>query len=186
MKISSNQKKQILAFSFLAATFSGQSQAQDASNSEKAGDILQILLPATAYTTTFVMDDPEGRKQFYKSFATNLAVTYTLKYAVNKSRPEGNGDHAFPSGHTSVSFQSAAFIHRRYGLKYGIPAYAAATYVGWSRVEGESDKHDWTDVAAGAAVGIISSYYFTEPYKGFTVTPTAGKNSLGITISKSW
>ncbi len=184
MKTNSIKKQQFLALSLLAATFSGQSQAQDTSNTEKAGDILQILLPATAYTTTFVMDDPEGRKEFYKSFATNVAVTYALKYAVNKDRPEGNGGQAFPSGHTSISFQSAAFIHKRYGLKYGIPAYAAATYVGWSRVEAR--KHDWTDVAAGAAVGIISSYYFTKPYKGFTVTPTADKNSLGITISKTW
>lgn len=186
MKISLVHKRRFLLLSLLAACFSGQLQAQDTSNTEKAGDVLQILLPASAYAATFAIDDPEGRRQFYKSFATNLAVTYALKYSVNKSRPEGNGDHAFPSGHTSVAFQSAAFIHKRYGLKYGIPAYAAASYVGWSRVEGESDRHDWSDVAAGAAIGIISSYYFTEPYKGFTITPTAGKDALGITISKAW
>lgn len=184
MKSSSIKKQQFVAVFLLATIFSGQSQAQDTSNTEKAGDILQILLPATAYTTTFVMDDPEGRKQFYKSFATSVVVAYTLKYAINKDRPEDNGGQAFPSGHTTISFQSAAFIHKRYGLKYGIPAYVAATYVGWSRVD--SGKHDWYDVAAGAAVGIVSSYYFTKPYKGFTVTPTADKNALGITISKTW
>ncbi|MBN8214385.1 MAG: phosphatase PAP2 family protein [Xanthomonadales bacterium] len=165
---------------------SGQSNAQGSSNTEKAGDVLQIALPATAYIATFAMDDPEGRKQFYKSFATNIAVTYAIKYAIDKPRPEGNGGQAFPSGHTSTSFQSATFIHRRYGLKYGIPAYAAATYVGWSRVEGESDKHDFSDVAAGAVVGIISGYYFTTPYNGFTVTPTADSKSIGFVISKEW
>lgn len=165
---------------------SGQSNAQGTSNTEKSGDILQIALPATAYVATFAMDDPEGRNQFYKSFLTNIAVTYAIKYAADKPRPEGNGGQAFPSGHTSTSFQSATFIHRRYGLKYGIPAYAAATYVGWSRVEGESDKHDFSDVAAGAAVGIISGYYFTTPYKGFTVTPAADSKSIGFVISKTW
>ncbi len=182
MKTISIQNKWFFMVALLFVFVSSPSKAQ--SNSEKVGNILQVLLPATAYTTTFVLDDPEGRTEFYKSFATNVAVTYSLKYAIDKPRPEGNGGHAFPSGHTSVSFQSAAFIHKRYGLKYGIPAYIAASYVGWSRVDAK--KHDVTDVAAGAAIGIISSYYFTKPYKGFTVTPSAGEHSVGITISKTW
>jgi len=49
-----------------------------------------------------------------------------------------------------------------------IPAYIGAAFVGWSKVEGESDKHDATDVLAGASIGILSSYYFTTLYnKGY-------------------
>ncbi len=156
------------------------------SNTEKEGDILQILIPLSAYGATFYMQDTDGRNQFYRSFLTNLGITYSLKYAVNKQRPENNGDYSFPSGHTSAAFQGATFIHMRYGWKYALPAYAAAAFVGWSRVEGESDRHDTTDVLAGAAVGIFSSYYFTTPYRGVTITPYAEKNILGVNLSMDW
>jgi len=156
------------------------------SNTEKAGDIFQILIPATAYATTFYLDDKEGRNQFYKSFFINLGITYGLKLSVNKPRPEGHGDYSFPSGHTSGAFQGATFIQRRYGWKYGIPAYIGAAFVGWSRVEGESDKHDATDVLAGASIGILSSYYFTTLYRKVTVTPFAGNGTYGLIISKKW
>jgi membrane-associated phospholipid phosphatase len=160
--------------------------AQDKSNTEKAGDIIQILIPATAYATTFLLDDSKGRNQFYKSFFTNLGVTYALKYAVNKPRQENNGDLSFPSGHTSASFQGATFIYRRYGFKYSIPAYIGAAFVGWSRVEGESDKHDFTDVAAGALVGVLSSYCFTSPYENMVITPIADSKNVGIYLSYKW
>ncbi|HKJ30857.1 MAG TPA: phosphatase PAP2 family protein [Balneolales bacterium] len=156
------------------------------SNAEKVGDILQILIPATGFGTIFYLDDQEGRRQFYKSFFTNLAVTYALKYTINKARPEGHGDHSFPSGHTSAAFQGASYIQKRYGWNYGIPAYIGAAYVGWSRVEGESDKHDVTDVLAGAAIGILSSYCFTNQYKGMTVTPVANNGLYGLNINMKW
>ena len=90
-------------------------------NLESAGHILHYALPAAAGLSTLVVGDGEGTWQFVKSFSTNLAVTYTLKFAFNKPRPEGATDGlAFPSGHTSVAFNSAAFIQKRYGWEYGV------------------------------------------------------------------
>ena len=152
------RKIKTAGFIFLLLAFTNTASAQCESNAEKAGDIIQVLIPASAYTATFVLDDKDGRNQFYKSFFTNLGVTHALKYAINKPRQENNGDYSFPSGHTSAAFQGAAFIHKRYGFKYSIPAYLGASYVGWSRIEGESDQHDATDVIAGAAIGILSSF----------------------------
>lgn len=83
-------------------------------------------------------------------------VTYGLKYGVDAERPNGAGQ-SFPSGHTALSFTGAAFINKHYGWKPGIPAFLAASYVGWSRVH--SDNHYWSDVIAGAAVGIASNYF---------------------------
>ena len=137
------------------------------------------MIPALAYGTTFYLDDKEGRSQFYKSFFTNLGVTYGLKLSVDKKRPNG-GDQSFPSGHTSAAFQGAAFIQRRYGWKYGIPAYIGAAFVGYSRVE--SDNHYPEDVVAGAAIGVISSFYFTTPYKGITISPFADKGYYGLEL----
>jgi membrane-associated phospholipid phosphatase len=180
------QKKSALILMLIFICLKMPTAGAGESNFEIAGDILQIAIPATAYVSTFYMDDDQGRTQFYYSFSTNLAVTYGLKYAINKPRPEGHGDHAFPSGHTSAAFQGATFIQKRYGWKYSVPAFICASYVGWSRVEGESDKHDFADVAAGAAVGVLSSYYFTKPYKGLVITPTVSSDYFGIGLSTKW
>lgn len=128
---------------------------------ETTGDVLQIVLPSVAYAMTFGYKDAEGRNRFYKSFLTTLSITYGLKLSVDKKRPNG-GDMSFPSGHTSAAFSGASFIQRRYGWKFGLPAYLAASYVGWSRVE--SDNHFTEDVLAGALIGTASTYFFTKPY----------------------
>jgi membrane-associated phospholipid phosphatase len=143
-----------------------------------------LLIPAAAYGSTFYQHDSEGRKQFYKSFFTNLGVTYALKKTISKTRPNGKDDESFPSAHSSMAFQGAAFIHKRYGWKYAVPAYLGSTFVAWSRVE--SDNHFTVDVVAGAAIGIASSFIFTKPFKGFVVTPVADNGFYGIGISKQW
>ena len=152
-------------------------------DTEQAGDILQIAIPSVAYGTTLYLGDKEGQHQFYKSFGTNLGVTYGLKFSINKKRPNG-GDHSFPSGHTSSAFQGASFIHKRYGLEYAIPAYLLATFVGYSRVE--CDAHYTSDVVAGAIIGTLSSFYFTTKYKGFDIKPIVMNNKYGLVIQKRW
>ena len=151
---------------------------------ETAGDVLRWLIPATAYGTTFYLHDAEGRKQFHKSFLVNVAASYGLKAVISKTRPNGEDDDSFPSAHTSMAFQGSAFIHKRYGFKYAVPAYLASAFVGWSRVD--SDNHYTIDVVAGAAIGIASSLIFTKPYKGFTVTPLAYGGFYGVTIARQW
>ncbi len=151
---------------------------------EKEGDVLQILLPLTAYGSTFYMHDTQGTNQFYKSFLTTFIITHALKIAVNEKRPDNNGSQSFPSGHTSAAFQGAAFIQMRYGWKYALPAYAAASFVGWSRIKAK--KHYTSDVLVGAAIGIISTYYFTTPYKGIMLTPYVEKNTSGFSLSMNW
>ena len=159
-------------------------QAKAASDIEVAGDWIQILIPSIAYSTTLYLDDEEGEKQMYKSFFTNTGITFALKFGVGRERPDGSNNRSFPSGHTSASFQGASFIHARYGLKYAIPAYIGAAFVGYSRVY--ANKHFTSDVLAGAAIGSLSSFYFTTPYKGLNITPTANKGEYGLQVSTSW
>jgi membrane-associated phospholipid phosphatase len=172
------------AFLLVCALFAPVQSTWASDGVENAGSVIRTLIPAIAYGTTFYLHDKDGRSQFYKSFFSNLAVTYALKAAVDKTRPDGSDNESFPSGHSSVAFQGAAFIGKRYGLKYGIPAYLGATFVAWSRVE--SDNHYTVDVVAGAAIGILSSLVFTKPYKGFVVTPMADNGFYGVGISKQW
>lgn len=163
---------------------SGISANAMAGTHETAADALRIAIPAVAWGATQLLDDNEGEKQFYYSFASNVLATYGMKQLISKQRPNGEDDDAFPSGHASMAFQGAAFLQQRYGWQYGLPAYALATYVGYSRVH--TDHHDTWDVLAGAAIGIVSSYYFTTPYKGFNISPYADGRSVGITVSKHW
>ena len=153
---------------------------------EKAGDIAQVAIPATACLSTLVVRDSEGTAQFCKSLVGVLGITYTLKYVVDKDRPEGHGENAFPSGHTAAAFQGATFIQRRYGWLYGVPSYLGAAFVGWTRVEAESDKHDAVDVLGGAAIGVLVSYWFTTSYGGVALVPVVGNGKCGFYISSRW
>lgn len=131
---------------------------------EDTGDVLQIALPLSAAAMTLIKKDYKGTKKLIFSYGTTLAVTHSLKTIVNKQRPEGrNAYNSFPSGHTSSAFSGASFIQRRYGWKYGAPAYVLATLVAVSRTESPDGYHDGWDVLAGAAIGISSTYLFTKP-----------------------
>ncbi|MGB5556045.1 MAG: phosphatase PAP2 family protein, partial [Flavobacteriaceae bacterium] len=147
---------------------------------EDTGDILQLALPITAGIMTLANKDYLGTKKLAFSYGTTLAVTYSLKYLTNKRRPEGrNNFDSFPSGHTSSAFSGASFIQRRYGWKYGVPAYVLATLVGVSRTEAPDGHHDGWDVIAGAAIGIASTYLFTKPFQKehFNLGFTAGNDT---------
>ena len=150
---------------------------------EKAGDALQYALPITAGALTLGYRDGKGALQFGESVALTLGVTVGLKYAINERRPNG-GSHGFPSGHSSISFSSAEFMRKRYGYAYGVPAYAAASFVAYSRVEAR--QHQVHDVAAGAAIGILSSYIFTRPYKGWHVQAEADTRYYGLRLGRTF
>ena len=49
------------------------------------------------------------------------------------------------------------------GFKYSIPAYALAGFTAASRID--SNKHDFLDILAGAAIGLGSSVLFTTEYQ---------------------
>ena len=140
----------LFAITMLMLCLSVNGQELKVTGSRKAvrtsGDVLVFITPVASLATVLATQDWQGLKQGVFTGVTTLGVTYALKYLVKKERPDFSDNHSFPSMHTSVSFAGAAFIQRRYGWKWGIPAYAVSTYVGWSRVYGK--KHDWWDVAA--------------------------------------
>ena len=127
------------------------------------GDVLLFVIPTATFATTLIVGDKKGAWQFTKGLLLTEALTYGLKYTVKKERPDHSDNLSFPSGHTSTTFHSASFIHRRYGFKYSIPAYVLAGFTAYSRIEAE--KHDGWDILAGAVIGIGSSLIFTTPYQ---------------------
>lgn len=158
-------------------------EAKASSGVEAAGDLLLFVLPVTAVWLTVYYKDGKGALQLGESAALTAGVTYGLKYAVDETRPNGGG-HSFPSGHSSISFSAAEFIRKRYGWGYGIPAYAAASFVAYSRVE--SRQHYLHDVIVGAGIGIASSYIFTNTYKDWHVQPEADGRYYGVRLSRTF
>jgi membrane-associated phospholipid phosphatase len=82
------------------------------------------------------------------------AITQGLKHAVMRTRPDG-GRYSFPSGHESASFATADVVMQQFGWKAGVPAYAAAVFVGSSRIE--QRQHYLSDVIFGAGIGVASA-----------------------------
>lgn len=165
------------------------SYSADRLGTERAGDKIQILIPAIGLASALLYEDAkgthfEGIREWAQAFITFEAITEGLKLATHKQRPNGQSFKSFPSGHTAAAFMGATFIHRRYGFSYALPAYAGAVFVGYSRVQAK--KHYGEDVFAGAAIGMASSLLFTTKYKGVTFSPMASKNTVGLNFSKQW
>ena len=147
-------------------------------------DVLALALPASALIGTLCLKDWKGLVQGVETAAVTVALTVGLKYAIKEKRPDGSNMHSFPSGHSAVSFASAAYLQRRYGWKFGAPAYALSCYVAWGRCFAK--KHYWYDVLAGAAIGAGSAYIFTRPWAkehNLQIAPTCDGCSVGLYAS---
>lgn len=148
----------------------------------RSTDVLCLVPSATGLVKAIVEKDKKGVLQLGLSSATTLAVNYGLEAAIRKDRPDGTGHHAFPSTHTAVAFDGASFLMRRYGWKWGVPAYVVSTYVAWGRVHAK--RHDWWDVLGGAAIGAGSAFIYTRPFTknmDLTISPASfGNDACGL------
>jgi membrane-associated phospholipid phosphatase len=171
-------------FAFLLLCISTNADAQRNDRIETVGDGLCFyIMPAATAGLILYNSDWKGVLEGAESAALTGGLTTGLKVAVNEKRPNG-GSLSFPSGHASYSFAMAEFIRKRYGWEYGIPAYVAASFIGYSRVE--SNDHYTHDVVAGAFIGILSSYIFTKPYEGWHVQAGTDGKCYGIMLSRSF
>ncbi|MCY1719079.1 phosphatase PAP2 family protein [Prolixibacteraceae bacterium Z1-6] len=126
-----------------------------------------------------------------KSLILNNTVVYSLKKWTDVERPNG-GEHSFPSGHTSVAFTMAHFMHKEYGEVspwYSVGAYSCATAVGVLRIA--KGAHWLSDVVAGAGFGMLSTelVYLTHLYKwdnkhlkNFDIFPFQTQKQKGLTL----
>jgi len=86
------------------------------------------------------------------------AAVLGLKHVISAERPDGSGDDGFPSGHSATAFAAAEFLRQEYqgrSVWYGIAGYTAAVGTSFFRVY--NDKHWFSEVVAGAAIGFLSA-----------------------------
>lgn len=92
--------------------------------------------------------------------------TYGVKSLVDKKRPDETDNHSFPSGHASICFAGAHVLYKEYAKTCPwIPLAGYIVAAGTSVDRVCRNRHDWVDVAAGAAIGIASTelgYWLTE------------------------
>ena len=129
---------------------------------DKYATVGALGIPVVAGLITLSKDDNEGVFQLGESYLLTMGATEALKYTVHETRPDG-GSHSFPSGHTSSAFAGASYLMFRYGWKYGVPAYVAASAVAWSRVD--NHHHHWKDVIASTLIANLSAYLLTDKFE---------------------
>jgi len=156
------------------------SGASQAGFTQSSGDVLKYAMPAAAAGLAGYRQDWQGLQQFGLAFGSTVATTWVLKESVHRERPNGSGDDAFPSGHAASAFSSASFIQRRYGWQLGAPAYLLAAWTGYSRIPNRD--HHWSDVLAGAAIGVGFSYLWVDPDPAWQLTPWTDGQQYGLRL----
>lgn len=111
--------------------------------------------------------------QMAAGLSVTLGATYILKNTVKRERPfqkypeyvaanSSTGEYSFPSGHTSTAFSLATSLSLQCPKWYVIaPSFLYAGAIGYSRMY--LGMHYPSDVAAGAVIGVASSWI---TYKG--------------------
>lgn len=158
----------------------------------KFGDLMGQLVPNFVYfagmkSHYFLTNSTESnlnseimlKATLYSSLITNI-----LKYTIREPRPNGSARNSFPSGHTTSAFAFASAVGAIHGWKWGVPAYAIAGFVGFSRI---NDNAHWLhDVLGGAAIGMGYGLGITYLLKkqsienNLTIYPIINKSLSGI------
>jgi membrane-associated phospholipid phosphatase len=113
-------------------------------------------------------------------------ITQAIKYSVRRERPvreDGtrSSGYAFPSGHAAATFAAATVLQQHLGWKAAVPTYAVASYVAISRLHDE--RHFASDVAFGAAEGIIVGRSVTWHGRNFYASPMLLPKGAGVMVA---
>src|SRR5919112_494129 len=113
-------------------------------------------------------------------------LTQLIKVAVRRHRPihpdgGSNPGYSFPSGHATVTFAAATVLQQHLGWKAAVPTYLVASYVAMSRLH--DNRHFASDVAAGAAEGIIIGRSVTWHGRNYYASPMLVPKGAGVMVS---
>jgi membrane-associated phospholipid phosphatase len=175
----------IACFICAALTMSGPAAAATStppdSGLRDAGQGIAIALPLVAGGISIYKKDWNGVGQLVLVTGATVGTSLVLSHFVKEERPYCKGlpgcdDRAFPSDTSALAFAPAQYLWNRYGWEYGVPAYAAAGFVGASRVV--SKEHNVWDVATSGVISwaynwaITGRYHAPENvYSGVYATP---------------
>ncbi|HET6566338.1 MAG TPA: phosphatase PAP2 family protein, partial [Rhodothermales bacterium] len=159
----------------------------------------RVNLPiAAVFAASLAIHDRKLQDAAFTSLESFLfagMVSYALKYPIGRARPEEgmgprhfapfSGHTSMPSGHTVAAFAIVTpwVVYYPHPVTFGL--YVLSTGTALARME--RDKHWISDVAAGAAIGTATGYWLATRHRrlqhALTLTPTAGPNALGLTLT---
>lgn len=145
----------------------------------ESGNLLgQFAFQAAAGLATYGISKSIGNKKsaevgrdIVRAQVLSQALVQTVKHTVRRERPDGSNKASFPSGHSASAFATATVLHRHYGWKIGVPAYALGGYISLARMAW--NRHHATDVVMGAGFGIASA-------RTVTMSMAKSKFSVGV------
>lgn len=109
-------------------------------------------------------------------------LTFAIKAATQRPRPDATDRWSLPSGHASTTFATATVLAGHFGWRVSVPAYLVATYVAASRLH--HNRHYASDVVFGAALGIAVAHTVrarsTSPV---TVHPQVYAGGAGVVVT---
>ena len=119
----------------------------------------------------------------FRAQVLTQGIVQGIKFTAGRSRPDGTS-RSFPSGHTASAFATGTVLHRHFGWKAGVPAYALASYIAASRLS--ENRHYLSDVVFGATLGILAGRQVTVPIGGarFALTPQMVPGGAGVAFVK--
>jgi hypothetical protein len=122
-------------------------------------------------------------------------TVHSVKKISHRLRPDGSDYYSFPSGHTAEAFTSAEFLYQEYkniSPWYGVAGYAIAATTGCLRMY--NNKHWFSDIVAGAGVGIasvkitywlypkIKALLFKDKFPHTAFLPFYSSHSVGLSL----
>lgn len=134
-----------------------------AATNQGLGDVgtgVAIALPIVAAGISYSKDDWQGIGQLALDTGATVGTALLLKQFIKEERPDFSDNRSFPSDTAALAFAPASYMWVRYGWEYGLPAYAAATFAGYTRVA--TDEHHWWDVAASAGIAWGWTFLFVD------------------------
>jgi membrane-associated phospholipid phosphatase len=119
----------------------------------------RLMLSATSYAVTAGLTWAL-LKRTVVSIRPGIHYTYVASGREDEITPDANPKYfnSFPSGHSATAFMGAELVRLEYGREHpwlAVGAYAVATGVGVMRIY--HDYHWFTDVLAGAGMGILGA-----------------------------
>lgn len=134
----------------------------------------------------------ETGKALIESQIITAVMTGITKVSTGRRRPDGSGNRftsSFPSGHASGAFAMASTVDVMYGHRIGIPLYAFAGFVGFSRLS--DNEHFLSDVLFGAVLGTVvgrgvARFHQRRDDTGLSILPYSDGSGVGLSLILSW
>lgn len=144
----------VIAFQFDQQVRNGAKDHQSMSPSvTKIGEFWGGGIPEVLVFSTQYFYDRDKSIAGFEGLIMGGLVVQGLKYSVHRERPDGSENVSFPSGHTQAAFSLAMSMTDSYGWQTGLPFWAMGVFTGMTRIS--DDKHWFSDVVAGATIGIL-------------------------------